>query len=122
MLHIEAEAVVAKLYDLYPGWNPTSTMLEAIKHKLTPFAPEAVEQAILDSYDPGKRTAPLEAILAAVRRAAADRAKRVQAAERMAAAPQRVVTTDEVNAMYVERARAQDAFAQAMCRRRGLDF
>jgi hypothetical protein len=62
MFAIEANQMIDTLHDLYPSWNPTATQLEAIRHKLCQFPFADAKAAALETYEPGKRLAPVDAI------------------------------------------------------------
>lgn len=119
MLHVESQKIIDQVKDLYPSWEPTATQMEAISHKLICFQRADARQAVLDSYDPTKRTAPVQAIFAACRKIVADRKQQAQQIETAAAGP--VFTTDDLDTMYRRRAEKGDAFALEMCRRRGIE-
>jgi hypothetical protein len=115
--HLEAADHLARLAQLYPKWNPTGAQREALGVQLTRFAAADVRAAMDETYAPGKRVAPMEAILAACRRRTAEKKKAVERAAAAAVERAAVVTDAEAKANYQRMAAKGSAFAIAMCKK-----
>jgi hypothetical protein len=120
MFLIETEEIIEKLRGLYPAWNPTATEIEALKHKLKSYDADQARQAVLDTWEAGKRTAPMAAILTSL--AQADRQRKLAARQRMERemAETPVVTDEEVRRHWAEAAAAGSELARKMCRSLGI--
>jgi hypothetical protein len=122
MFAIEANQMIDTLHDLYPSWNPTATQLEAIRHKLCQFPFADAKAAALETYEPGKRLAPVDAILAECRRLAKERNDKARAAEQAAEQVRPVVTQEESNAIWAESAAKGNVFAMQWCDRHNIAY
>lgn len=122
MLHCETDRIIEKLHDLYAGWNPTATQLEATKHKLTNFTIEDANEAVLETYDPAKRVAPLDEVFKACIGKVAKRTKAKKEIEQQQVETVQVVTDEERLRILIEGAEEGNGVCQALCRKRGIAF
>lgn len=118
MYAIESNEVILKIQELYPAWNPTATLLEAIRHKLRSFDLADTKAAVLETYEPGRRTAPLDAIFAECRTTAARRRRSENS--RPEVGP--LCTKEEADAIWAKRAAEGDTLAKMWCNKHNIPY
>ena len=121
MLKVQTQEILDMLHDLYPGWNPTATQLEAVRHKLVMFEVADAKEAVLATYDPAKRVAPLDVLFSACVRTVAARKKEAQRQEsEQPSGP--LVTDEQRRQILIDGAEKGNGVCMALCRKRGIAF
>lgn len=117
MMQIEAEAFADKIAAMYPQWKPRPWQRKAILNRLSRYTVALAEQALLESYVPGKKTLPEKGFFETLAALSAARRRTLPPPE-----PVEVITDAQFRELMTAQAERGNLAAMDYCDKKGIQI